>query len=262
MRRIVILAAIGIGLAAPTSADVTVKQTTTGKGMGIGGTSQGTTYIKGMKMRTEMTLDNTVRTTIFDVENQKMYMFDSKKKEADVWDMAAFGSEIGKSVDASQMHASFKPNGQTKQVAGKAASGYDLEVSMPATMGGANGMKMVVTLTGPAWIVKGAPGTADYIGFYKAAVEKGWIFSDPRAAKSQPGQAKAMAEMYNQLALAGGIPYEQTMDIKISGDGPMAAIMAKMGGMSMTYAVQSVETGTIAAELFEPPTGYKLNQKK
>jgi hypothetical protein len=262
MQRVVILAAIvGFGLAAPATADVTVKQTTTVKGIGAG-TSQGTTYIKGMKMRTDLTLDNTVRSTIFDVENQKMYIFDSKKKEADVWDMAAFGSEIGKSVDSSQMHASLKPNGQAKQIAGKTANGYDLEVSMPATIGGANGMKMLVTLTGPTWIVKGAPGTADYIRFYKAAVEKGWIFSDPRAAKSQPGQAKAMAEMFNQLALAGGIPYEQNMEIKMSGDGPMAAMMAKMGGMTMTSTVQTVETGDIAADLFEPPAGYKLNQKK
>ena len=67
-------------------------------------------------------------------------------------------------------------------------------------MGGNKDMTMMVTLAGPVWIVKDAPGTADYTAFYKAAVEKGWIFSDPRAAKGQPGQAKAMAEMYRQLA--------------------------------------------------------------
>jgi hypothetical protein len=263
MKRIVIVAAIlGSGFSAPASADVTIKQATSGKGMGAGGNFQTTTYIKGMKMRTDAAMENVIRTTIFDVENQKMYIFDSKKKEADVWDMAAFGDEIGKNVDASGMRASFKPNGQSKQIAGKNASGYDLDVSMPATVGGANGMKMTVVLTGPVWIAKGAPGTEDFMRFYKGAVDKGWIFSDPRGAKGQPGQAKAMAEMYKQLAMAGGIPYEQQMDIKMSGDGPMAAMMAKMGGMSMTSTVQSVETGSVAADLFEPPAGYKLSPKK
>ena len=30
------------------------------------------------------------QTTIFDLDAQKMYMFESGKKEADVWDMGAF----------------------------------------------------------------------------------------------------------------------------------------------------------------------------
>ena len=35
-----------------------------------------------------------------------------------------------------------------------------------------------------------------------------------------------------------------------------------MGNMSMTSTVQSVETGALADDLFAPPAGYKLNQKK
>ena len=45
-----------LGLASPTFADVTLKQTTTGKGMGMSSTMPGTTYIKGLKMRTETVL--------------------------------------------------------------------------------------------------------------------------------------------------------------------------------------------------------------
>ena len=87
------------------------------------------------------------------------------------------------------------------------------------------------------WIVKGAPGTADTSRSTRARVEKGWIFSDPRAAKAQPGQAKAMAEMYRQLAATGGIPYETEMNVKMSGEGPMAAMLAKMGNITSTTTV-------------------------
>ena len=31
---------------------------------------------------------------IFDVDNQRLYSFDSKKKEADAWDMQAFGANM------------------------------------------------------------------------------------------------------------------------------------------------------------------------
>jgi hypothetical protein len=248
--------------AAPAFADVTVKSTMVGKGMGMGGNMTSTTYIKGGRMRTEMVMGDTTRVTIFDVDAQKMYSFDLKKKEADVFDIQKMSADMQKSVSVEGMKTSVKANGKTKEIAGKTATGYDAEISVPAMMGGPDGMKMTVNLVGPVWIVKGAPGTQEYMGFYKAAVEKGWFFSDPRQAKAQPGQAKAMAEMYRQMAATGGIPYEQEMTIKMSGDGPMAGMFAKMGNISMTTTVTSVDTTPLAADLFTVPAGYKLKEQK
>ena len=261
-RGFIVTTLLAVGLAMPAYADVTIKQTSEGKGLGLSGKASGTAYIKGNRMRTDLVSGDKTQSIIFDVDAQKMYIFDSKKKEADVWDMAAFAQEISKSVDSSSMKASIKPNGQTKQIGGRSATGYDMEISMEAGMGNSKDMVLVYTLSGPTWIVKNAPGSADYSRFYKAAAEKGWIFSDPRAAKGQPGQAKAMAEMYNQIAAIGGIPYETEMQIKMGGSGPMAGLMARMGNMTMTTTVDSIETGPLADDLFAPPAGYKLNQKK
>jgi hypothetical protein len=258
----VIATLIVVGLAATADADVTIKQTTEGKGLGLSGKASGVGYIKGGKMRSDVVMGDKTQTTIFDLDAQKMYSFDSKKKEADVWDMAAFAEELSKSVDASSIKASLKPNGQTKQINGQPAVGYDMEITMDSWIGNSKEMAMTVTLQGPAWVVKNAPGTADYARFYKTAAEKGWIFSDPRAAKAQPGQAKAMAEMYHQLAAIGGIAYQTDMQIKIGGSGPMAGLMARMGNIAMTSTVDSIETGSLADDLFAPPAGYKLNQKK
>ena len=262
MKRAILSVALAIAVAGSASGDVTLKHATTGKGLGAVAAGNSTTYIKGMKMRTDSDLRGTMHTTIFDLENQKMYVFDSKRKSADVWDMQAFAQELSKSVQTGEMKASMKANGKKKDVAGKPAAGYDLSVSVPAVLGGEGGMEMTVNLGGPMWIVKGAPGTEEYVGFYRAAAEKGWIFSDPRAAKGQPGQAKAMAEMYRLLASTGGLPYETEMNISVSGDGPMAAVMAKMGGMSMTSTVPSVEPTAREDALFAPPAGYKLVPKK
>jgi hypothetical protein len=262
MNRFVPVAIATLLLATPSFADVTIKSSMAGKGMGISGTTTATTYIKGNKMRSDTVSGDTVRSVIFDIDTQKMISFDSKKKEALVYDMQKLAGDVSKSVDSSGMKATVKPNGQTRQISGRAAAGYDAEITVPAMMGGKDGMKMTVILTGPMWIVKGAPGTAEYMNFYKTAVEKGWFFTDPRAAKGQPGQAKAMAEMYRQLAATGGIPYEQEMNIKMSGEGPMAGLMSKMGNLTMTTTVTSVEAGPVAADLFAPPAGYKLKEEK
>jgi hypothetical protein len=264
MKRAVLTSVFTLAIATSAMADVTIKQIGTGKGLGMQKDMPSTSFIKGLKMRTDTVMGDTTRTMVFDVENQKIYSFDSKKKEAEVFDMTQFATDISKAVAVGETKASLKANGQTKQILGKSATGFDMAISMPATIGGdaKNGMKMDVNLTGPIWMVKGAPGSADFARFYRGAVEKGFIFMDPRAAKGAPGQAKALAEMYRQMADIGGVPYETDITIKIGGEGPMAGLMAKMGGMSMTQTVQSVETGALADDLFAPPAGYKLTQKK
>jgi len=262
MTRTIVAVALACALAVPGYADVTLKQTNTGKGLGMSGTTTSTTYIKGLKMHVESVMGEKSNTTIFDVENQKMYILDSNKKEADVWNMAAFSQEISQSVSVEGMRASIKPNGQKKPIAGHETDGYDMEIVVPATLGGAGGMKITMMLTGPTWIAKGAPGSAEYAAFYRGAAEKGWIFTDPRAAKGSPGQAKAMAEMYTEFARIGGVPYETQMDIKPQADGAMGGLVSRMGGLSMTTTTDSVETGALADDLFLPPADYKLNEKQ
>ena len=260
------LALLSLSLAVPAYADLTVRQTINGKGLGLPSSTTGVTYIKGNRMRSDMQDGDKTQSIVFDLDAQKLFIFDSKKKEADVWDMATFGGEISKSVDTSQMKTSLKPNGQTKTIAGQSATGYDMEISMPAGLAGSTEMMMLVTLSGPTWIVKNAPGTEDYLRFYKTAAEKGWILGDPRAAKASPGPAKAMTEMYKQIAEAGGIPYETNMQIRMGMTGnaanPIGGLLGRMGNVTMASTVQSVETSSLQDDLFAPPAGYKLNAKK
>src|SRR5258705_6979856 len=157
MTRLLATTLLAAVIAAPAYADVTLKQKVNGKGMGMAAATTGATFIKGHKMRSDVQLGDKVQTTIFDLDAQKMYVFDSKKKEADVWDMAAFAAELSKSVDTQSMKVSLKPNGQSKMIAGASAAGYDLEITVPASMAGSKDMSMIVTLSGPSWIVKNAP---------------------------------------------------------------------------------------------------------
>ena len=132
--------------------------------------------------------------------------------------MAQFRQELDKTVKAGDAKASLKPNGQKKDIAGRACDGYDISVAMPMALGGDAEMTMV--MTGPVFIAKGAPGSADYAKFHLAAAEKGFIMSDPRAAKGAPSQAKGMTELYKAMADTGGIPYYMEMNMKIEGGGP------------------------------------------
>jgi hypothetical protein len=67
--------------------------------------------------------------------------------------------------------------------------------------------------------------------------------------------------MYNQIAAAGGIAYESSVEVKLSGSGPMAAMMARMGSAGFTTVIDSIETEALADDLFMPPAEYKLEAK-
>jgi hypothetical protein len=171
-------------LAAPAHADVKIVQSVTGKGMGMSdaaGTVT-TTYIKGLKMRTDTVRGGTTRSMVFDIDAQTLYMFDNKRQEADVLEMGEFGKQIGNSVDPSQITASVRPNGQTKQLLGKTATGC-------------------------------------YLRFYKAAAEKGWIFGDPRVAK---GFARAMAAMMAKMGGIESTSRVQSVDTAAIADSMFA----------------------------------------
>ena len=51
MRRAVFASLLTLTLAASAKADVTIRQSSTGKGLGMSGTTAGTTCIKGARMR-------------------------------------------------------------------------------------------------------------------------------------------------------------------------------------------------------------------
>jgi hypothetical protein len=261
MRYRLLPALLALAVAATATADVTIKATATGKGLGMSGDTSNVTYIKGLKMRSEAASGKASNVTIFDVDAQKMYILNDKKKEAEVWDMAAFTQEMSQAVSVESVRATMTPNGQTKTINGQTTDGYDIEIVVPTVLGGPGGVPVTMLLKGVSWIAKGSPGSADYAAFYQGAAEKGWIFNDPRQAKGAPGQAKAMAQMYAEFAKIGGMPLESQMDIKADGEGPIAAMMAKMGGISTTTVIDSVDTAPLDDTLFQVPADYTLKTR-
>ncbi|HEX7084716.1 MAG TPA: hypothetical protein VF198_00015 [Vicinamibacterales bacterium] len=258
MKRTILCAALALLVAAPAAADVTIKLQQTGKGIGKAAEAPAVTYIKGHRMRQDQTLNDTPMTTIIDVDGQKFISINHKKKEAEVYDMTQFRQSLDKATQGASIEASMKPNGQTKTIAGRECTGYDVSIAMPM----AAGADMRLVMSGPACIAKGAPGAEDFKAFYLAAAEKGFVMSDPRAAKGAPQQTKGMTELYKSLADAG-LPYEMSMSIKVEGGGPMAGMMNRMfNNSAFTQTVTEVATGAIGDDVFAIPAGYKVKDAK
>jgi len=244
-----------VGLATAARADVTVTQKSTGKTTG-----ETTIRIKGNKMRIDMTNADRATAMLMDLDAQQMTMLDTKKKEAVVMPVAQIQEAMNKTTGTMTVKTKLTPTGEKKQVAGYNCAVYDVGIAVPfmAGQGGEGGM--LLAMNGPACLAKDVPGQADFVRLYKASVEKGFIFSDPRAAAG-PGasMAKGMAELNKAIAEAG-IPVEQTTNVSLEGSGPMVGMMNKMIKSTTTMTVQSIVEGPLAEDLFTVPADYKLKK--
>jgi hypothetical protein len=259
MRRLMIGALLAVLAAAPASADLTLTSSTAGKGLGMRGDAEGVTYIKGHRMRSDVTLRGENLSTIIDLDEQKFYSVNHKKKEVEVWNMADFSAELSKITDA-DISVDMSPTGQTRELLGQTCDEYSMRVAVAFAPGGA-GDRVNVVMAGPVWVAKNSPGADDYQAFYRAAVERGLFFTDPRVAKAQPGQAKGMAELYRRMADAG-VAYATDIQVKFEGSGMLGTMMSKMGGSSISTTVTKVSTDTLSDDLFAVPAGYKVKPQK
>jgi hypothetical protein len=259
MREAVAAILLVLAAAGPAPADVTLKTTTGSTAPGAGTQVPGTIYIQGNRMRSDLHVAGSVKTTIFDVDAQKVYTVDSASRKAHAWDMEAFTTALARAIDPADVEVSIVPNGRTKSCGDHTATGYGMAISV-AGPGGTDGpSRVIVTLTGELWVVKGAPGAADYSRFYGTAAAKGWVFGDPRAAVQLPGPARAIAEMYRHVARMGGIVYESEIHMRIaSAPGSSAGPAAPIGQLSTRTIVEVASTDPLPDALFEPPPDYRV----
>jgi hypothetical protein len=245
-------------VATPAAADVTITANSTGKAPMMDLSGVQVTRIKGNKMRMDLQNDGKETTMIIDVDGQRMIGLDSRKKEAEVTLLGKLQETLGK-ITSGEVRARITPTAEKKTIAGIACTVHNLAVDVPFDMSGNGQMPATINMTGPACLTKDAPGYADYVRFYTLAADKGFIFTNPRGAQG-PGAAssRGMATLHRTLAEAG-IPVEQAMNAKLTGEGPIA-MMGKLFNITAGHTVTKIETTDIPADVFEIPAGYKVKQ--
>lgn len=249
---------------ATAQADVTVGVKTEGKASVMNVSGDGASKIKGHFMRTDQTMGKNAQSLIIDIDGRRFIDLDDKKKTATITSLDSISDELAK-VGIGTMQATLKKTSQTKTIAGYACTVHDINITMPFSPTGqpGQGMDLDMIMNGTVCLSTTAPGLADYQNFYKAAAASGFIFGDPRAAKSPTGaaQAKAYAELTRKMAEAG-MALESVVHITASGNNPMAGMMAKLAKSDITTTVTQVTVGDLAAGDFEIPAGYKVKNQK
>jgi hypothetical protein len=245
-------------------ADVTVVTTTAGKAsfINVGGTS--THLIKGNRMRTDSVMGSRDDSLLVDIDGRRFVSIDDGKKSATVTPLDSIREQLDK-AGVGTINATLTKTAQKKQVAGYNCTVHDVSVSLPFSITGhpGDGMDMNMVMSGTVCLSTDAPGLADYQKFYRASADSGFIFGDPRAAKSPTGaaQAKAYAELTRKMAEAG-MALESHVTITANGSNPMAGMMAKLAASDISTTVTQITVGDLPAEKFDVPAGYKVKTQK
>jgi len=245
------VAALALALAAPASADVTIKSKMTMQSMGQTMASDSTIMIKEGFMRTDMNLNGMPQTSIIDIKGRRYIILDPKAKTATVTSADAMQQQMDQ-MGAGDLTVDVMPSGETKTIAGMSCDGYAIKVTMPMNMGG---QAVTMTMNGPSWSAKAAPGAEDFFAFMKAASEAGMFLVNP----SQRGQANA-GELMRKLSEAG-LLCASNLEMGMEGSGEMSAMMSQMGKSTMSNETVSVSTDTLDAALFDIPDGYTVKNQ-
>ncbi len=259
-----LLSALLLAGAAATRADVTVNTTTAGKASVIDVSGTGVNFIKGNRMRTDSVAGGRASALIIDIDGRRFINLDEKKQSAVITPLDSISDELAK-VGVGGLSSSLSKTSQVKKVAGYSCTVHDINVTMPFSVTGnpGDGLTANMVLAGTVCLSTDAPGLADYQKFYRASADSGFIFGDPRGAKSPTGAAtaKAYAELTRKMAEAG-MALESHVRITAQGDNPMAQMMAKLAASDITTTVTSIAVGDVPAESFDVPADYKVKTQK
>jgi hypothetical protein len=243
-RYALVLACVALA-AAPAFADVTVKTTVSTSGGPVPIEISSTTYVKGMKMRSDVKVMGQDMSVFVDIATKQQVVVNNVTKE--VQDLNAMLANMPMSFG--EMTVSVKPSGQTKTILGRACAGFTVEVTGPLTM---MGETLTTSTTGVAWITKEGPGVAEYQAITKAATAAGLMVG----SLSQGPQAAGLAKM--QAAFAEhGVSLEEDMQISMTGSGQIAQMMAQTGAGNVRTitTVTEISVEAIPAETVTGPGG-------
>jgi hypothetical protein len=252
------------GIVGAASADVTITTQTAGNAsfMNVGG--EGVTRIKGHRQRTDQSVGKKAQSLVIDIDGRQWIDIDDRKKSARVTPLDSIASQLQK-INSGAMSATLDKTAQTRTVAGFPCTVHDVRVTLPFSPTGnaGDGMDLEMVMSGTVCLSTDVPGLADYRAFYRAAADSGFIFGDPRVAKSPTGaaQAKAYAELTRKMAEAG-MALESQINITAAGSSPMAGMFSRLAKSDIRTTVTAVEVGELPAETFEIPAGYQVKTEK
>ena len=214
-------------------------------------------YIRGSRMRIELTQNNRTTATVFDLPAGAIVDLEPEKKRAEIREIGARNAQLEKSYPRARSSVVLTATGATKVIADLPCEESAYVVKVPMTKDG----ETVLTLTGSAWTAPSAPGAVDYHAFVQAAVARELVMGYASDNAILLAVTRGQTELYRAVGALPGIPYMVDFVIGVEGKGVVAGMIRKATSGSRTSTVTSVAAAPLSDATFEIPYGWKREKK-
>lgn len=215
------------------------------------------TYIKGPRMRIDVTQDGATTATVYDLPAGEMFELDASKRKAVARKVTARNAKLEKEYPRARSTMTVTPTGVAKTIAGVACDEHRFAGRVPVT----KSEEIVLTLSGTACLATAAPGVNDYSAFAKAAYDQNLVLGRATDNAILLAMIRGQTELYRALSQQGGIPLIVDLMTSVEGKGILAGMVRKpLAGTRVTTATK-VEAATLDDALFVVPAGWKRESK-
>jgi hypothetical protein len=247
------VALLGVALAAPAPADLSLVGRSTVHAMGMQGVGQEGLWLRKSRLRRDLIDRGKAYSHLYDLASREITVVDHSQRLASVYAMSSLNQDADARFSSKDLKLDLTPTGRRHQLQGWNCAEQKILVSMPAEVAGE---KVSFEMEGTIWLARNAPEQNETAAFVKAAQEPDFFMGIPVLAKKSPGQAKGLSEVVRRLAPLG-LLCAVDVETRYEGSGRMAELSRKMASrIAVTY--ERYATDPLKDDVFEIPKGYRV----
>lgn len=255
MRRAFVLTIL-FGCTATGYADLRIQEKVEGNAGKLHVTGTQITEIRGNQMRVETQSGSDTQVILYDLGAQTVSVFDTKRKEVRVRNIASIQQETSKVIPLASISFKYSPAGASRSINGLSCDVYDFSARIPVTEDG----KPTLIMTGSMCVSKNANGVNEYHHFVATANQLGAIIGYTNNNLVFVAMAYAETSIYRVAEAIGGIPLEISRKIQFEG-GMFAGLLNRSAG-ERSLELTGLSDSVLSPVDFDIPNGWKRNETK
>ena len=216
------------------------------------------TYIKGTRMRIEVTQEGATTVTVYDLPAGESLELDASKRKAVVRTISTRSAKLEKEYPRARSTVTLTATGITKTTAGLECAEHRFDGRVPITKSG----EIALLLSGIACLASADPRAADYATFAKAAYDQDLVLGRATDNAILLALVRGQTELYRALTQQGGIPLSVDLTTTVEGRGVLAGMVRKPLAGSRITTASKIEAATLDDALFAVPAGWKRELQK
>lgn len=256
MRLFFVIPGLALLLPVLAHADLVLNGRSTVTAMGMQGAGVEKFWLSQSLIRRDMVDRGKAYSNIFDLKAREVTVLDHSLRQATIYATHSLKEQTDAAVDSKAIKLDVKPTGRTHNLQKWRCAEHDMNLSMPAEIGGE---KLTFEMKGQVWLARNTKEQKEIAGILRLMQNPDFFLGIPALAKASPVQARGISEAIRRVAPMG-LLCSVDVALNYDGAGRVATLSRKLASrLSLTFDDYSVEA--VPKESFDIPGGYRIQRQ-